>query len=154
MRSLAIEVVLPEPLTPQIISTVGPVSAIFKSADSCFMISRTVDLAEATRSFIKSFRAKLGLDFVADSACRSAAHVGFDQVGKEFLDESIVDEPSFFADQIPNVGVEDCVGFGQGFFEPAKESEFLGGRLFDGRLFAGRFGFFVPATRGCSLGPR
>ena len=121
--SLAIEVVLPEPLTPPTMITVAPLAA--KRIGASSWASSSLSLALIDRPACRP-GARRGRGTACESRRRSlpapTAHVGLDQHRPQLVEERVVDQPAFALEQVADVGVEQLRGLSQTLLELVEQA--------------------------------
>ena len=118
-------VVLPVPLTPQTMITVGPRRRRSGSAQSLLRPSaRGASSFQVSR--ICSSVTTRPRKFVATSAtiCSTGvvAHVGLEEDRPHLVEERLVDQPALALEEIANVGLEQLAGLGEALLEFVEEA--------------------------------
>ena len=104
-------VVLPLPLTPQTMITVGPDSANLIGASSWAISARELLLPGVEHLLQRDdAAAEVGRDFLDDLLDRVVAHVGLEEDGPHFVEERLVDEPALGLEEVADVGLEGLPG--------------------------------------------
>ena len=121
--SLAIDVVLPEPLTPTTRITVGPLAA---------KLDRLLRLREDAANLVlhagqhvlhvNDASAKVGSDPVANATRRAGPHVGLHEDREQLAKKLVIDQPAFALEEIADVGVEDVARLLQRRAEHAEQA--------------------------------
>ena len=112
--SLAIEVVLPAPLTPQTMITVGPLAANRIGEASCFISSPS--FAFQVRDDVLQLHdaaAEVLGDLGHNLLGRDEAHVGLEQDRPHLVEKLVVDQPPLALEEVADVGVENLDGLGE-----------------------------------------
>ena len=108
---MAIDVVLPDPLTPTTITTVGPVAAHWMGDSACRVRSRTLSRIRSQDVLhMHDAATKLAGDLLADGVGRFDAHIGSNQDGEQAVEEGVVKQFTLPFEKVAYIRVQDLCG--------------------------------------------
>ena len=116
-------VVLPLPLTPQTMITVGPDSANLIGASSwairllsfCFQVSSICCERDDAAAVVRG-------DFLDDLLDGVVAHVGLEEDRPHFVEERLVDQPALGLEEVADVGLQDLGGLLETLLEAVEKA--------------------------------